>query len=45
MNKDNEILTIEEAAEYIRLGKRTIYKLIKMNEFPHGAPQINPGAI
>lgn len=33
--KNNDILTIEEAAEYIKLGKRSIYKLAKSGEIPH----------
>ena len=35
MADDNEILTIEEAAEYLSLGKRSIYKLIKTGDIPH----------
>ncbi|MBN1847527.1 MAG: helix-turn-helix domain-containing protein [Deltaproteobacteria bacterium] len=31
---DKEILTIEEAAEYLSLGKRSIYKLIKEKKIP-----------
>ncbi len=31
---DNEILTIEEAAEYLQLGKRSVYKLAKAGEIP-----------
>ena len=34
MNNDNEILTIEEAAEYLRLGKRSIYKLAQEGKIP-----------
>ena len=34
MNNDHEILTIEEAAEYLRMGKRSIYKLAKAGEIP-----------
>jgi len=32
---DNEILTIEEAANYLRMGKMSIRKLIKMKKIPH----------
>ncbi|MBN1850684.1 MAG: helix-turn-helix domain-containing protein [Deltaproteobacteria bacterium] len=32
---NKEILTIEEAAEYLSLGKRSIYKLIKTKKIPH----------
>lgn len=31
---ENEILTIEEAAEYLRMGKRSIYKLAKTKKIP-----------
>ena len=31
---EEEILTIEEAAEYLRMGKRSIYKLAKAGEIP-----------
>jgi excisionase family DNA binding protein len=31
---DKEILTIEEAAQYLQLGKRTIYKLAQKGEIP-----------
>ena len=31
---ENEILTIEEAAEYLRIGKRSIYKLAKGKKIP-----------
>ena len=34
-NLNNDILTIEEAAEYLKLGKRSIYKLAKSGEIPH----------
>jgi excisionase family DNA binding protein len=34
MAEDKEILTIEEAAEYLRLGKRSVYKLAKSGEIP-----------
>ena len=33
--ENNDILTIEEAAEYLKLGKRSIYKLAKSGEIPH----------
>jgi excisionase family DNA binding protein len=32
---DKEILNIEEAAEYLSFGRRTIYKLIKEKKIPH----------
>lgn len=32
---DKEILTIEEAAKYLSLGTRSIYKLIKTKKIPH----------
>ncbi|MFC1892176.1 helix-turn-helix domain-containing protein [Thermodesulfobacteriota bacterium] len=31
---ENEILTIEEAAEYLQIGKRSIYKLAKAGKIP-----------
>ena len=31
---EKEILTIEEAAEYLRMGKRSIYKLAKSGSIP-----------
>lgn len=31
---DKEILTIEEAAEFLRLGKRSVYKLAKAGKIP-----------
>lgn len=31
---ENDILTIEEAAEYLKIGKRSIYKLAKAGEIP-----------
>jgi excisionase family DNA binding protein len=34
MADDREILTIEEAAEYLRLGKRSVYKLAKAGKIP-----------
>ena len=34
MSDENEILTIEEAAEYLRMGKRSIYKLAQAGEIP-----------
>jgi len=30
----NGILTIEEAAEFLRLGKRSVYKLAKAGKIP-----------
>jgi len=34
MAQDNDILTIEEAADYLRLGKRSVYKLAKAGKIP-----------
>lgn len=34
MAEDKDILTIEEAAEYLRLGKRSVYKLAKAGKIP-----------
>jgi len=34
MGEGNDILTIEEAAEYLRLGKRSVYKLAKAGKIP-----------
>jgi excisionase family DNA binding protein len=34
MAENQEILTIEEAAEYLRLGKRSVYKLAKSGKLP-----------
>ena len=34
MHEDKEILTIEEAAEYLQMGKRSIYKLAKDGKIP-----------
>jgi excisionase family DNA binding protein len=31
---EKEILTIEEAAEYLKIGKRSIYKLAKDGKIP-----------
>jgi len=31
---DKEILTIEEAAEFLRFGKRSVYKLVKSGKIP-----------
>ncbi|MBW1801938.1 MAG: helix-turn-helix domain-containing protein [Deltaproteobacteria bacterium] len=31
---EKEIMTIEEAAAYLKLGKRSIYKLVKDGKFP-----------
>jgi len=31
---EKEILTIEEAASYLQIGKRSIYKLVKEGEIP-----------
>lgn len=35
MANDKEILTIEEAAEYLRIRKRSIYKLDHSGKLPH----------
>jgi len=34
MADNKDILTIEEAAEYLRLGKRSVYKLAKSGQLP-----------
>ena len=34
MAEYNDILTIEEAAQYLRLGKRSVYKLAKAGQIP-----------
>jgi len=34
MSKESEILTIEEAAEYLKLNKRSVYKLAKEGKIP-----------
>jgi len=31
---DKEILTIEEAADFLRIGKRSVYKLAKTGKIP-----------
>jgi excisionase family DNA binding protein len=31
---EKEILTIEEAADYLQIGKRSIYKLVKDGKIP-----------
>jgi excisionase family DNA binding protein len=31
---DKEILTIEEAADFLRIGKRSVYKLAKSGKIP-----------
>ena len=35
MKDDNEILTIEEAAAYLQMGKLSIYKLSRAKKIPH----------
>lgn len=35
MLENKEILTIAEAAEYLQMGKRSIYKLVKEKKIPH----------
>jgi len=34
INMEKEILTIEEAAAYLQIGKRSIYKLAKEGKIP-----------
>lgn len=34
MHEGKDILTIEEAAEYLQMGKRSIYKLAKAKKIP-----------
>ena len=34
MAGEKDILTIEEAAEYLQLGKRSLYKLAKAGKIP-----------
>jgi len=34
MADNNDILTIEEAAQYLQLGKRSVYKLAKAGQIP-----------
>ena len=34
MAEESEILTIDEAAEYLSLGKRSVYKLAKAGKVP-----------
>jgi excisionase family DNA binding protein len=31
---DNEILTIEQAAEFLQLSKRSVYKLLRQGKIP-----------
>jgi len=31
---EKEIMTIEEAANYLKMGKRSVYKLVKDRKFP-----------
>ena len=31
---EKEIMTIEEAADYLKKGKRSVYKLVKDGKFP-----------
>ena len=31
---ENNILTVKEVAEYLRIGQRSVYKLIKENKIP-----------
>ena len=34
MAKDNEIMTIDELAEYLKISKSTLYKLAQDNQLP-----------
>jgi len=34
MHEDKDILTIQEAAEYLQMGKRSLYKLAKEGRIP-----------
>lgn len=31
---ENDILTVKEVAEYLRIGERSVYKLIKLGKLP-----------
>ncbi len=31
---ENDILTVKEVAEYLRIGERSVYKLIKQGKIP-----------
>lgn len=31
---ENDILTVKEVAEYLRIGERSVYKLIKLGKVP-----------
>lgn len=31
---ENDILTVKEVAEYLRIGERSVYKLIKLGKIP-----------
>ena len=31
---ENNILTVKEVAEYLRIGERSVYKLIKLGRIP-----------
>lgn len=31
---ENDILTVKEVAEYLRIGERSVYKLIKLGRIP-----------
>lgn len=35
MSTDNEMMTIKEVAKYLKMGERSIRKLIKSGEIPH----------
>lgn len=34
IDKDGEILTLEEVADYLKAGKRTVYRLAQKGEIP-----------
>ncbi len=34
MSKDNEIMTLDELAEYLKISKSTLYKLAQDNQLP-----------
>jgi excisionase family DNA binding protein len=41
-NSINEILTVEEAADYLRVSKSFVYKLIQHRKVPHFKPDARP---
>jgi excisionase family DNA binding protein len=34
MNRDDEILTLDEIAAYLKIAKRTVYRLVQKGEIP-----------